>query len=57
MNVNFQPFARLIAEHFARMTEGVEMLYTVDVDRDQLWNYYLDSYPAGTNEVSRTRRQ
>lgn len=57
MNVNFQPFARLIAEHFARMTEGVEMLYTVDVDRDQLWNYYLDSYPAGTNEVYRVRRQ
>ena len=36
MNLNFQPFARLIAEHFARMTEGVEVLYRAAVDRKQL---------------------
>ena len=56
MNLNFQPFARLIAEHFARMTEGVVVLYRAAVDRKQLWAHYLDSYPADVNAVYRTCR-
>lgn len=32
-------------------------LYVTDVDKDYLWNLYLDSFPAGTNEIFRERRE
>lgn len=32
-------------------------LFMVDVRKDVIWNLYLDSFPAGTNEVYRKRRQ
>lgn len=36
---------------------GSELLYEVDVDKDKLWNLYLDSFPAGTNPIYRVRRK
>lgn len=32
-------------------------LFTVDIDKDEIWNLYLDSFPEGTNEILRERRQ
>jgi hypothetical protein len=32
-------------------------LYTISVDKDELWNLYLDSFPQGTNEIYKTRRE
>lgn len=46
---------KLIA-NFEEMTKDVNHLYTVAVDKDELWNTYLDSYPRGTNEIYRKRR-
>lgn len=40
-------FKRLLQEHFAEMTASENYLYEVDVDKDALWNLYLDSFPAG----------
>lgn len=31
-------------------------LYEVELDKDELWNLYLDSFPAGTNPIFRQRR-
>ena len=36
---------------------GAKNLYEVDVDKDELWNLYLDSFPAGTNEIYRVNRE
>lgn len=36
---------------------GSEYLFEVQVDKDQLWNLYLDSFPEGTNTIYRTRRE
>jgi hypothetical protein len=32
-------------------------LYVVDVPKDILWNTYLDSFPEGTNEIYKERRE
>lgn len=47
----------LLQEQFAKMTEGVNTLFEMDVDKELLWNHYLDSFPAGTNEIYRERRE
>ena len=44
-------FALYLMEHFAKLSETADHLYEVEVDKDELWNLYLDSFPAGTNEI------
>lgn len=47
---------RLIA-NFNEMTKDITHLFEVNVDKDEMWNLYLDSFPAGTNEIFRERRE
>ena len=46
---------KLIA-HFDTMVEDATHLFEVELNKDVLWNLYLDSFPAGTNPMHRTRR-
>lgn len=55
--MSFIDFRTKLQEHFASMVEGAVRLFTVDVDKDEMWNLYLDSFPAGTNEIYRERRE
>ena len=43
--------------HFEEMTQRVDTLFEAAVDKDALWNLYLDSFPAGTNELYRERTE
>lgn len=45
-----------LMEHFNEMVKDADHLFEVAVDKDELWNLYLDSFPAGTNEIYRERR-
>lgn len=47
---------RLIS-NFNEMTKDATHLFEVSVDKDEIWNTYLDSFPAGTNEIYRERRE
>lgn len=53
--MQFSDFKTAAAAQFAKMRE--QELYVVQIDPDELWNHYLDSYPAGTNEIYRLRRE
>lgn len=55
--MRFIDFRTKIQKHFASMVEGAVRLFAVDVDKDEMWNLYLDSFPAGTNEIYRERRE
>lgn len=45
----------LLAENFARISEA-NRFFETDIDKDYLWNLYLDSFPEGTNPIYRERR-
>lgn len=45
-----------LIEHFNEMVKDVTHLFEVNVDKDEMWNLYLNSFPAGTNEIYRERR-
>ena len=55
--MEFRNFKKRFQENFKNLTKNVETLFEVDVDKDELWNLYLDSFPAGTNEIYRERRE
>lgn len=46
-----------LRERFNEMVKDVNHLFEVSVDKDELWNLYLNSFPEGTNEIYRERRE
>lgn len=44
-----------LLEHFAEMTKNAKSLYWADIDKDKLWDLYLDSFPTNKNPIYRTR--
>lgn len=46
-----------LIEHFNEMVTDVDHLFEVGLDKDQLWDLYLNSFPAGTNDIYRERRE
>lgn len=54
--MEFKEMRNKLMENFNEMVKDVDHLFEVAVDKDELWNLYLDSFPAGTNEIYRERR-
>lgn len=55
--MNFTEMRDKLIKHFEEMTKDADHLFEVSVDKDELWNLYLDSFPAGKNEIYRERRE
>ncbi len=54
---NFVKFKLELQKHFDEMQKDATHLFEVNVDKDELWNTYLDSFPLGTNNIFRERRE
>lgn len=54
---NFDIFVSKMQKHFEDEMEGCKQLYIVNVDKDEMWNLYLDSFGPGTNILFRKRRE
>lgn len=52
---DFGKFARVIEAKFNSLAKGT--LYVVDVERDTIWEKYMEAFPEGTNEIFRQRRE
>lgn len=50
----FYKFKRSVAEQIDKMIS--DDLFVVDIEKDLLWEAYLNSFPPGTNEIFRERR-
>src|SRR5574344_424320 len=55
--MEFNEFKERMQKHFQKMTKDATHLFEVACDKDELWNTYLDSFPTGTNEIYRERRE
>lgn len=54
---NFVKFKLELQKHFDEMQKEATHLFEVNVDKDELWNTYLDSFPLGTSNIFRERRE
>lgn len=55
--MTFEEFSGLFESNFRELTTGISHVFEVDVDKDELWNVYLEAFPEGTNEIYRERRE
>lgn len=55
--MEFIDFKKLFQQNFADMVNDADTLFEIEIDKDEFWNLYLDSFPAGTNEIYRERRE
>ncbi|MED1665705.1 hypothetical protein [Brevibacillus laterosporus] len=55
--MEFKKFKMLLQDNFKQITKDITKLFEVELDKDKLWELYLDSFPAGTNEVFKERRE
>lgn len=53
----FKDFVKAIQKNLQQMSKDSSRLFTVNVATEELYNLYLDSFPAGTNEIYRERRE
>lgn len=53
--LNFQTMQQAVAKQFKQLSGS--RLYIVNLDKDKLWETYLNSFPAGTNPVYKTRTE
>ncbi|MFA7030610.1 MAG: hypothetical protein WC179_10065 [Candidatus Cloacimonadaceae bacterium] len=47
----------MLQKNFIEMSKDSTHLFEVELDKDALWNLYLDSFPAGTNDIYRVCRE
>lgn len=55
--MNFSEFKKLFQKNFEDLVKDADYLFEIEIDKDEFWNLYLDSFPAGTNEIYRERRE
>lgn len=55
--MEFQQYKTLQQQHLADLFAKVDRLYVTHVNKDTLWNLYLDSFPVEHNRVYRQHRK
>lgn len=53
--MTFVDFRDLLNKHIDEMFKNSDHLFTVDVDKDTMWETYLNAFPKGTNPIYRKR--
>ena len=53
--MGFKEFSRAVEKQFTWMIQSERPVFEVEVDKDELWNLYLRSFPEGTNPIYRKR--
>lgn len=54
--MNFTEFKKLHQRHLKEMYKS-DSLFIANINKDKIWEIYLESFPEGTNKVFRERRE
>jgi hypothetical protein len=55
--MDFKTYRSKLRDNFEIMTKDATHLFEVEVDKDEMWNLYLDSFPPQFNKIFRERRE
>jgi hypothetical protein len=55
--MEFKEFRKKLQIHLNNIIKDQKILFVTDTDKDTLWDTYLNSFPPGTNEIYRERRE
>lgn len=55
--MEFTEFKQHFQRHVNELLSGQTVLFETNVDKDVLWDTYQNSFPPGTNEIYRQRRE
>lgn len=55
--MEFKEFKIAFQHQFNALTKNKEKLFLTDVDKNEIWDLYLESFPAGTNPIYKERRE
>lgn len=55
--MEFKKFSAAVSKQFAKMIKDGKNLYRTSVEKDAMWNTYLNSFPEGTNPIYKTRTE
>lgn len=55
--MEFKILSKKLKENFDELVKDVDVLYVTNTDKDKIWDVYMDSFPEGTNEIFRERRE
>ena len=55
--MEFREFRAAIQKQFDKMQKNAEKLFVVNVDKDELWDTYMNAFPEGTNPIFRKQRE
>ena len=56
-DMSFGEFKILFQKNFKELTKDASHLFEVELDKDVLWNLYLDSFLPEDNQIYRQRRE
>jgi len=55
--MEFKEFKGLFQENFKQMVKDASYIFEVEVDKDEMWSIYLESFPKQYNKIFRERRE
>jgi len=55
--MEFLTMKNLLQKNFEEMVRDSMYLFEVELDKEELWSLYLESFPLGTNDIFRERRE
>lgn len=57
MKLEFRTIRDAVTQHFKEMCNDNQHLFEIDLDKDKLWEIYLNTIPAEDNQIFRVRRE
>jgi hypothetical protein len=55
--MEFIKIKQKLSDHVSNILKDIKFMHIVNVDKDEMWKNYLNSFPPGTNEILKERKE